>query len=149
VLECLDYLHESGVSFGKLTPHHVSFFASGEVLLKDWLLGRGEPAGKGGRARDLREVGLMLAETATLSPMAEIGRLPTVEIVAMMLEGYPVSFCTGVAVLLEGLHKHYGSVMELLRGHLHDCKISETKTLLDEATELRALRLRQKTKPKE
>jgi hypothetical protein len=80
--------------------------------------------------------------------MAEIAKLSTAEIGAMMLEGYPLAFCTGVVVLLEGLNEHFASVMGLLRGHLPDCKIPEAKALIDEAAELRSVRLRQKARPK-
>lgn len=84
----------------------------------------------------MKQMGFILALAATLLPENELRKLSTVQILALLIEFYSMSFCAAVAILLEGVSRYFPLVVGLI-GSQNEPKLSDIKPLLDEALEIK------------
>lgn len=153
VLQCLGYLHAHGIVYARLTAQHIAFFDDGKIMLLDWLFDPQLGAVKPSRKQNLKDLGLLVAEAATLVPLPEIAQLNTSEIASMLLEFYSINFATAVLVLLEGLVDYQDSVCGLMNGEKKigqgGLEIRELRSTINEGLEIKSLREKERLKQQE
>lgn len=117
-MECIEYLHQEGVIHGCISSDSILFFESGEILVRDWLIPtQSNKYYPGNEARnmadDMRALGLIIAEAATLEKI-DISSFKSINsILSKIKEKYKNQFCYGLIILLFGMNDKFNHVASL------------------------------------